>query len=124
MKTGRCLCGSVTFEYDGEELWRGHCHCESCRRQTASPVTTFMGVANGTWQWTGFQPKLYNSSEGTRRYFCASCGSPVAFQADRLPGEIHFYASLLDNHNEFQPDRHYHWHERVSWLHVDDELPR
>jgi hypothetical protein len=43
MKTGRCLCSDVAFEYDGAELFAGHCHCDSCRRQTASPFTTFMG---------------------------------------------------------------------------------
>jgi len=123
-KKGHCLCGSVRFEYDGEELWRGHCHCESCRRQTASPVTTFMGVANGSWRWTADKPKAYSSSEGVQRFFCANCGSPVAFVAERFPNEIHFYASLLEDHEKFKPDNHYHWDERVSWLSVEDDLPK
>jgi len=116
IKKGHCLCGAISFEYAGDELWRGHCHCESCRRQTASPVTTFMGVANGRWHWTKGNPKYYASSPGVKRYFCGDCGSPVAFEAERCPNEIHFYASLLDSHQNFQPDHHYHWEERVSWL--------
>jgi len=124
VKKGRCLCGSISFEYFGDELWRGHCHCESCRRQTASPVTTFMGVAHGTWSWTTGTPKLYSSSKGVRRYFCNNCGTPLAFEADRYPDEIHFYASLLDDHSNFRADRHYHWDERVSWLLLNDDLPR
>jgi len=44
VRTGRCLCGKVNWRYAGPENWRGHCHCGSCRRNTASPFTTFMGV--------------------------------------------------------------------------------
>ncbi len=122
--SGRCLCGEIVFEYEGSELWRGHCHCESCRRQTASPLTTFMGVSNERWRWLAQVPKVYQSSHDVRRYFCANCGSPVAYESDRFPDEIHFYASLLDNHSNFIPDQHYHWEERVSWLCVEDNLPR
>lgn len=123
-QTGRCLCGAVSFTYDGPENWRGHCHCESCRRQTASPFTTFMGVPHGAWQWTGAVPKVYESSPGVRRSFCARCGSPVAFEADSFPDEIHFYAALLDTHTDFEPDVHAHWDERVNWVELSDKLPR
>jgi hypothetical protein len=65
MKTGRCLCGGIRFEYGSEngnaELFAGHCHCESCRRQTASPFTTFVGVANGTWRWTGGRRRCFKA---------------------------------------------------------------
>ena len=39
--TGRCLCGAIQFEFAGEAVETTHCHCESCRRQTSSPVATF-----------------------------------------------------------------------------------
>jgi len=83
-----------------------------------------MGVKNGTWRWTSATPKMYSSSEGVRRYFCVTCGSPVAYEADRHPGEIHFYASLLQDHTAFQSDRHFHWDERVVWLSFEDDLPK
>lgn len=124
LKTGRCLCGSVAFSYEGPEKWRAHCHCESCRRQTASPFTTFMGVADGAWRWTGERPAVYASSPGVRRYFCAICGSPVAYESNRFPGEIHFYASLLDSHADFAPSGHVHWEERVAWVRLADDLPK
>ena len=123
-KTGRCLCGAIRFAYDGPENWRAHCHCESCRRQTASPFTTFMGVPDGHWRWTGADPAVYVSSPGVRRSFCATCGSPVAFQAEAFPGEIHFYASLLDDHTDFRPQAHVHWDERVAWVTPADDLRR
>ncbi|WP_172721080.1 GFA family protein [Pseudooceanicola lipolyticus] len=123
-KTGRCLCGAVSFAYEGAENWRVHCHCESCRRQTASAFTTFLGVSNGQWAWTGATPKVYRSSPGVRRSFCGTCGAPVAFEADRYPDEIHFYAALLDDHSDFAPQGHVHWDERVAWVTPADDLPR
>ena len=95
---GRCLCGAVRFAFDpAGVLWRGHCHCESCRRQTSSPFTTFFGLRNSAWRWTGAAPEIYRSSPGVRRYFCPTCGTPMAFASTRYPEETHFYAARLDD---------------------------
>lgn len=124
VRRGHCLCGAVRFEYAGPENWRAHCHCESCRRQTASPMTTFMGVPDGAWSWTGAAPAVYASSPGVRRMFCATCGAPVAYAADRFPGEIHFYAALLEDAARFEPRGHVHWDEKLPWLAIADALPK
>lgn len=87
-------------------------------------MTTFMGVPDGAWAWTGAEPATYCSSPGVRRRFCGTCGSPVAFEADHYPGEIHFYAALLDDHADFAPQQHVHWEERVDWLHLSDDLTK
>lgn len=123
-KRGRCLCGRVTFEYDGPENWRGHCHCESCRRNTSSAFTTFMGVPRAASRFTGAEPSVYASSPGVRRLFCANCGTPMAYETDRLPDEIHFYAASLENPEAFQPDFHVHFAERLTWADINDGLPR
>jgi hypothetical protein len=123
-KSGHCLCGRCRFEYDGVENWSALCHCESCRRQTASPFTAFVGVPNGTWRWLGDNPKFYQSSSGVKRYFCATCGAPMAFQGDKWPDEIHFYAALLDDPLDFVPQDHVHYDERLLWLKIDDDLPK
>lgn len=123
-KAGRCLFGAILFAYEGDENWRAHCHCESCRRQTASPFTTFMGVPNGACRWTGMEPSVYESSPGVRRMFYSTCGAPPAYEADRYPDEIHFYASLLDDHSGFELKGHVHWEKRVNWVEPADSLPR
>ncbi len=40
---GRCFCGKLQFELEGQPLWVAHCHCDSCRRNTGSAVATFVG---------------------------------------------------------------------------------
>ena len=121
---GHCLCGQVSFEYSGPMTWRAHCHCESCRRNTSSPITTWFGVPKAAFAFTGDAPKTYRSSPGARRMFCGTCGTPMAYEHDRYPGEIHLYAASLEDPQDFAPDRHVHFAERLRWLHVDDDLPK
>ena len=124
MRKGRCLCGRVRFEFQGPENWRGHCHCESCRRSTSSPLTTWLGVPRAGFAFTGELPKIYVSSPGVRRSFCGTCGAPMAYENERFPDEIHLYAASLDNPEDFEPDFHVHYAERLSWLHLQDTLPK
>jgi hypothetical protein len=123
-KKGHCLCGEVTFEYKDPVNWQAYCHCESCRRNTSSPVAAFLGVPRAAFRWTGTSPRTYESSPGVRRLFCDRCGSPMAFDADRYPQEIHLYAASLDNPEDYRPEGHVHCAERLSWFEVADELPR
>lgn len=121
---GRCLCGAITFAYEGKPLWVAHCHCESCRRATASPVTTFLGVASDGFRWSGGEPATFASSPGVTRSFCGRCGSPLAYEAEKFPGEVHLYVATLDDPNAIEPTGHVHVAERIAWFEVHDELPR
>lgn len=121
---GRCLCGGVTFAYEGKALWQGYCHCESCRRNTAAPVTAFLGVAADRARLEGESLAVYESSAGVRRSFCKRCGTPMAYESEREPGEIHFYAAGLDNPGDYAPQFHVHAGERLPWFDTDDALPR
>jgi len=120
---GHCLCGSVRFEYDSTK-WAGYCHCESCRRNCASPVTAFFGVKNGHWRWTARTPAKFMASSHATRWFCDRCGTPMAYASTRFPREIHFYAATLENPSEFEPTQHFHHGEHLSWLTIDDDLTR
>ena len=121
---GRCLCGACSFELMGKHNWIGHCHCESCRRATASPFTTWIGQENGFWSFTGTAPITYQSSPGNTRGFCGTCGSPMFYRSYRYPNETHFYAALLDHPETVEPTAHFHADEMLPWVHLSDNLPR
>ena len=121
---GRCLCGAVRFEVDGEPLWVGHCHCESCRRNTGSAVATFVGFKPSQVSYASGEPRLFESSPGVRRRFCADCGTPLSYEADKFPGEIHLYLCTLDDPGRFVAQFHVFYAERVRWFEVSDDLPR
>jgi hypothetical protein len=124
LRRGRCLCGAVRYEYQGPENWVGHCHCESCRRNTSSPFTTFMGVPRTAFRFTGVEPAVYHSSPGVRRLHCPDCGAPVAYDADRHPDEIHFYLAALEDASGLTPQFHVFVAEKVPWIDLGDDLPK
>ncbi|WP_338549218.1 GFA family protein [Roseovarius phycicola] len=121
---GRCLCRSVRYEFDGEPGWVGYCHCDSCRRTTSSPTTVFMEVSQARFRWKSDPPAIYENTPGARRYFCKTCGSPMAFEADWYPGVIHLYPVSLEDPSMARPVEHVHAEERLPWFDVDDSLPR
>jgi hypothetical protein len=90
----------------------------------SSPFTTWFGVRNSAWRWTGAAPEIYRSSPGVRRFFCATCGTPMAYASTRYPEETHFYAASLDDPTDFAPTVHYHEDEQLRWIHLADDLPR
>ena len=70
------------------------------------------------------EPTYYESSPGVKRYFCATCGSPLAFVSDKWPGEIHLHAGSLDDPVAIAPTGHMQVAEQVPWAEVHDQLPR
>ncbi len=122
--TGRCACGEVRFAARGEVRARNHCHCDSCRRATSSPFTTWLTVARAALRWTGAEPRAHASSPGVTRRFCGRCGSPMSYETDERPDEVDLYAASLDDSSDFAPEFHSHWDERVTWVTLADDLPR
>ena len=120
---GRCLCGAVQFEVDLPILSCVSCHCESCRRQCASPMTVYVGVADGRWRWTHGAPKFFNSSPGVERSFCPDCGTPLSFRSQKMSGVMHLYVANLDAPGAMAPTLHVAFEEKLPWLKLADGLP-
>jgi hypothetical protein len=121
---GRCLCGAITFEYVGEPNWVLHCHCESCRRATSSPMTTWISVLRQAFQVKQGTPRYFSSSLGVRRGFCGTCGSPLSYENERIADEVHLYAASLCDPARVNPTRHVFAEEQLPWLDTADQLPR
>ena len=122
-KTGKCFCGNISFKTVGDPLWVAHCHCNSCRRNTGAPVTTFVGFNKQQVSFDG-ERAFYASSPGVRRGFCAQCGTPMTYESTHVDDEVHFYISVMDDPESFVPERHVFHAEHIAWLELYDELPR
>ncbi len=121
---GRCLCGNLQFELRGRRLWVAHCHCDSCRRNTGSAIATFVGYRKEQLTYTRGERRFYQSSPGVRRGFCGDCGTPMTYEADRCPDEVHLYISTINNPAAFKPQLHVFFAERIPWMELADDLPR
>ena len=120
---GGCLCGAVRYVLRAPPKWTALCHCESCRRAASAPLVAWMGFRPEQVIWSG-KRTVFNSSPEAERSFCTCCGSPMSFASTRWPGEIHLYGVSLDNPETYVPQLHCFTDERLSWLHVSDDLPR
>lgn len=92
-RTGRCLCGAVSFEATGVARIDA-CHCSMCRRLGAGPS---FGAEAERIDWTGeAHITVYASSDWAERGFCAKCGTALFYRL-KDGGFANFNAFLLDD---------------------------
>jgi hypothetical protein len=121
--TGRCLCGDIRYEYIGTPVKILHCHCESCRRHTASPVGSFVCVPRESFRFTQGEPVAYASSPGVTRTHCGRCGSPMTYTSESN-NQVDLYIATLDNPAAIVPTYHVFADEQLPWFEIADALPR
>lgn len=117
---GRCMCGDLRYEFTGPVLETPHCHCESCRRHSSSPFSTFIVIDKKSFRYTRGEPVLYRSSPGVERTHCGRCGAPISYENAQ---EFALYACTLENLAAVKPDRHLMVGEMLPWLEFADDLP-
>lgn len=123
MSTGRCLCGDIRFETSAPPSWVAYCHCASCRRHTASPVACFVNLPLAAVRFGGERAR-YLSTPGVTRSHCARCGTPIAYETQKRPGEIDLYVNAFESPEDFAPGLHVFEAERLPWFDTADSLPR
>jgi hypothetical protein len=124
MTKGHCLCKAIEFSFDGEPKWTLNCHCESCRRATSTAMATWISVPRAAFRFDRGEPSYYASSPGARRGFCAACGSPLTYEHEVMPDEVHLLAGALADPGAARPQAHIFTGEQLAWFEAVDELPR
>lgn len=121
---GGCQCGAVRYVAKGAPLMTALCHCSMCRHASAAPAVAWVLFEEANVRFTSGQPTTYASSSEARRGFCSRCGTPLSFTASYIPGLIDLTVCSLDHPERVKLDFHYWYTQRLSWLHVEDELPK
>ncbi|WP_084066119.1 GFA family protein [Marivita hallyeonensis] len=122
--TGRCYCGAVTFSTTRPPQTVAYCHCNDCRRVSGAPVSALAAFAKNDLVWSPELGAGVSHNEGVKRWFCQSCGSPLAAWYAYLPDQIYVPVGLFDNASELAPESHSHGGSQLAWLHMSDDLPR
>ena len=123
--SGGCMCGAIRSKATGAPDGAGYCHCQSCRCHTGAPVVAFVVFAAEQVEWLSGDRARYESSPGKFRSFCRDCGTSISFEARHKGRDlVELHISTLDDPEAFPPNEHTHYKERISWLHVSDNLPR
>jgi hypothetical protein len=98
-RTGKCLCGAVTFTADIEPKL-GACHCGMCRKWTGGVLLT---TDAKNLRFSGEDAiTIYKSSEWAERGFCSRCGSSLFYRITapgKHEGATALAAGALDDLN-------------------------
>jgi hypothetical protein len=120
---GGCLCGAIRYRVTGAPRSSSVCFCRSCR--LASGAASVAWIVVGIDQFTLISGKLaaFRSSPPVVRSFCATCGTPLAYQHVDDAGAIELTTATLDDPQRFPPTREI-WHlQKIPWAASDPEIP-
>ena len=124
MISGRCECGRVRYQVDGDIADFSHCHCSQCRRLHGAAYATFAGVAREKFRYLSGEAviRIYASSEFNDRVFCGECGSSILVDTKREPG--FFYLSMSTVEGDPPRPRGYHQYvgSKAPWHEIVDDL--
>jgi hypothetical protein len=115
---GSCLCGAVAYDVapPAGGLQIGLCSCPSCRKAHAAPFNVYASVPRANFRWLQGKDRtrIYESSPGKNRHFCATCGSQIVAEH---PGEPNLLlrVALLDDDPGARPATHIFRSYEVPW---------
>lgn len=126
--TGKCLCGEIRYEFAGDPLMAGVCHCKNCQRQSGTAFSTLWGVPRATLRFTAGEPKVYQDSDTdsgatVERWFCGNCGSPIYSAIPEQPDVAFLKTGTLDDTAGFSPQFHVWCRSKQLWVELADGVP-
>ena len=92
---------------------------------TAASVATYVHVEKDKFRWLGGEDNInsYESSPGSVRKFCRTCGSMVPGQAPYL-ATVSIPAGLFDDDPAVRPRLHVFTSSKAPWNEITDDLPQ
>jgi len=106
--TGKCLCGSVSYECEEAPLMSGCCHCDDCQRQTGSAFAPLLVFPKESVSFSGADLREYvahgASGKAVKRGFCSNCGGSVYAWYEVTPDYMVIMAGTADDKSKFNPD--------------------
>ncbi len=94
-----------------------------CQQWSGSVLTSWAGFKTSDFHCTEGEIKYYRSSEFAERGFCPECGSSLV-QRGLKDDWFSVATGSFDHSEDFPPRVHSGIESQVSWLKVDDDLPR
>ena len=113
---GKCLCGVIEFELDGDVPNLYQCHCSLCRKVTGSAANAALRIAADRFEWISGNDQIreFITESGFKSHFCSTCGSPVP----NLTSNDRAYwipVGLLEETGQLELVAHLYVESRASW---------
>lgn len=125
MHTGSCLCGSVTYEIDGELGNIILCHCSRCRKVNGSAFGAVSPIASANFRVVKGEDVLRSFSvDGVHRFFCSTCASPIVSRRDAMPHIVRVRIGSLDTPIDMPIAAHIFTGSKAEWYEILDDHPQ
>ena len=121
MLNGQCLCGSVQFQIELNEVEMIYqCHCSLCRKQSGTHANHATMVKAELFQWNNGKKFIttYKKDTGFTSAFCQNCGSPVPNRIGQQP-YMWIPLGLIDSVIKPQQRLDFCMTSQASWEHTD-----
>lgn len=123
-RTGRCLCGAVSFELAGDLIATAVCHCDHCQRQSGGAFSVNLVAHESQLTVSGALTSYDDTGDDgdtvyVRRRFCGRCGSPIVSELALSEGIVAVKAGALDDRSDVRPVAEVWCVDRQPWV----ELP-
>jgi hypothetical protein len=126
LKTGRCLCGEITYQITHEPLFVHACHCTNCQKITGSSYWLSMFVLEGDFQLLQGKPEVVHPPQQygvATKYFCASCACNIYGTHSYLKGLVLPATGTFDDTSWFKPEAHIFTRSKQPWVEIPDGTP-
>lgn len=98
--SGRCYCGAVRYESEGDPAMKGQCHCRECQYISGGDVHHFMAVPEAGFKYTQGSPNSFTRSDlenPVTREFCGNCGTHLTTKVPAFAGIVILKVGTLDD---------------------------
>jgi hypothetical protein len=92
-----------------------------CQKASSAPYLALVGPGSNPVKWTRGAPAWFQSSNAARRGFCATCGTPLAYDA---PDGLALCVIAFDNPDAVAPTIAYGMEGKRPWCDAVPALPR
>lgn len=125
LQTGRCLCGEIRYEIDGDLPPLVNCHCQYCRRAHGAAFITLAWLPRSCFRFTAGEQSVtrYTVGDGYR-CFCKLCGTRIFNGQTTEAGFISLIISTLDDGSHPGPVLHMNIESKAAWHVITDDLPQ
>lgn len=115
-KSGKCLCGAISFEVSGDATHSILCWCDRCRRSAGATPVGWALFPNEAVKISG-TPSSHESSPDTYREFCPVCGTGLFFRSEAIfPGQVDIQIATFDDKDAFPPQAHIQVADSPEWI--------
>ncbi len=120
---GSCKCGQVQYKVSNRALQVVACHCRMCRSMTGAPLSSYVVVKEEHFAVTSGHEVLssYAVSDRTKRYFCATCGTPI-FNSNphTYKGLAMLYLGTVADHENIVPELSIYCEGKLPWVNIHE----